>query len=309
MEFAALMNKMLIFVVMMIIGYTLAKRDICGPAFTKTASWMVLNVFMVGTILSSMITTGAERDLSNIPEIVMITFAMTIIGYVCAALLIRLIRIEREHAAILEILMATGNSMFIALPIAEAIYGPYAVFIVSISCIPFNVFLYSYGAWRLKGNSQRGNLKVKDIFSIPLIATLVGLAVIILGIPVPNSLKGVFSSLSGATMPMSMIVIGTSLGSVSLLDAFKNTKFALLSAVRLILIPSLTWLICRYLTNDSVLLMTCVITAAAPSAVIVSILAIQYGGDGVFSSEGVQHSTICSIITMPILIHVFSNLI
>ena len=307
MELSTLLGKMLVFAVLMLIGYLMARRGAIGPAFTRTASSLVLNVFMVGTILNSMISTGAERDLSNLPEIILMTFMMTLIGYATAWLVTRLVRIEPANAPSFEILMGVGNSMFIALPIAGALYGAYAVFIVSLSCIPFNVFLYSYGVWRIRG-TESGKLRVKDMFSIPLIATLLGLLILVLDLSVPKVIVDIFSSLSGATMPMSMMVIGASLGSVSLLDAFRNPKLAILSAVRLILIPILTWVICRFLTDDPVLLMTCMIIAASPSAVIVSVIAIQYGRDGVFASEAVQHSTICSIVTIPLLIQLFSGI-
>ena len=307
MELSTLLGKMLVFAVLMLIGYLMARRGAIGPAFTRTASSLVLNVFMVGTILNSMISTGAERDLSNLPEIILMTFMMTLIGYATAWLVTRLVRIEPDNAPSFEILMGVGNSMFIALPIAGALYGAYAVFIVSLSCIPFNVFLYSYGVWRIRG-TESGKLRVKDMFSIPLIATLLGLLILLLNLSVPKVIVDIFSSLSGATMPMSMMVIGASLGSVSLLDAFRNPKLAILSAVRLILIPILTWVICRFLTDDPVLLMTCMIIAASPSAVIVSVIAIQYGRDGVFASEAVQHSTICSIVTIPLLIQIFSGI-
>ncbi len=307
MELSTLLGKMLVFAVLMLIGYLMARRGAIGPAFTRTASSLVLNVFMVGTILNSMISTGAERDLSNLPEIILMTFMMTLIGYATAWLVTRLVRIEPDNAPSFEILMGVGNSMFIALPIAGALYGAYAVFIVSLSCIPFNVFLYSYGVWRIRG-TESGKLRVKDMFSIPLIATLLGLLILVLDLSVPKVIVDIFSSLSGATMPMSMMVIGASLGSVSLLDAFRNPKLAILSAARLILIPILTWVICRFLTDDPVLLMTCMIIAASPSAVIVSVIAIQYGRDGVFASEAVQHSTICSIVTIPLLIQLFSGI-
>ena len=307
MELSTLLGKMLVFVVLMLIGYLLARRGVITPAFTRTASSLVLNVFMVGTILNSMVSTGAERDLSNLPEIVLLTFAMTLIGYVTAWAMTRLVHVDAANAPSYEILMGVGNSMFIALPIAGALYGPYAVFIVSLSCIPFNVFLYSYGVWRIRG-TESGKLRIKDMFSIPLMATLLGLGILLTGLTVPKVVTDIFSSLSGATMPMSMMVIGTSLGSVSLLDAFRKPKLAVLSAVRLILIPVLTWVVCRFLTDDPVLLMTCMIIAASPSAVIVSVIAIQYGRDGVFASEAVQHSTICSIVTIPLLIQIFSRL-
>ena len=225
MELSTLLGKMLVFAVLMLIGYLMARRGAIGPAFTRTASSLVLNVFMVGTILNSMISTGAERDLSNLPEIILMTFMMTLIGYATAWLVTRLVRIEPDNAPSFEILMGVGNSMFIALPIAGALYGAYAVFIVSLSCIPFNVFLYSYGVWRIRG-TESGKLRVKDMFSIPLIATLLGLLILVLDLSVPKVIVDIFSSLSGATMPMSMMVIGASLGSVSLLDAFRNPKLA-----------------------------------------------------------------------------------
>ncbi len=308
MEFSALLSKMLIFISLMVIGYCLARYGVCGPGFTKTASWIVMNVFMIGTILSSMISTGMESDVSDLAEIMLLTFVMTLIGYVVAAIMIRVMKIDSDHAPVCEVLMSTGNSMFIALPIAQSIYGSYAVLIVSLSCIPFNLLLYSYGVWRMNNHSEGGHARFKDIMSLPMIATLLGLVFVALKIPVPAPVMGIFTALSGATMPMSMIVIGASLGSVSLFDAFRNPKFIFVSAVRLVLIPVITWFICRFLTADNVLLMTCTIIAAAPSAVLVSVLAIQYGRDAVFSSEGVQHSTICSMITIPLLIQFLSHL-
>ena len=309
MEFAALLNKMLIFIVLMVIGYVLARRGLFGPDFTKTASSLVLNVFMVGTILSSMISTGAEHDIRDLAQILFLTFVMTALGYVVSAAAARLMPMEKDLKAPAEILMAAGNNMFIALPIAEAIYGSYAVFIVSVSCIPFNVLLYSYGVWRLKGSGEGKGLRVRDMFSIPLLATLLGMLLIAFRVPVPQAVRGLLSSLSGATMPMSMMVIGASLGSVSLLDAFKKPLLAFTSAVRLLLIPALTFFVLRLLTDDTALLMTNVIIAGAPSAVLCSVLAIQYGRDAVFSSEGVQHSTVCSMLTLPLIIQLFSRLL
>ena len=309
MEFTALLNKMLIFIVLMVIGYVLARRGQFGPAFTKTASSLVLNVFMVGTILSSMISTGAEHDIRDLAQILFLTFVMTAFGYVVSAAAARLIPMDKDLKAPAEILMAASNNMFIALPIAEAVYGSYAVFIVSVSCIPFNVLLYSYGVWRLKGSGEGKGLRLREMFSVPLIATLLGILLIAFRVPVPQAVRGLLSSLSGATMPMSMMVIGASLGSVSLLDAFKKPLLACTSAVRLLLIPALTFFVLRPLTSDTALLMTNVIIAGAPSAVLCSILAIQYGRDGVFSSEGVQHSTVFSMLTLPLVIAVFSRLL
>jgi hypothetical protein len=306
MEFSVLLEKMLIFIVLMLIGYVLARRGTLGPEFTRTASKLVIDVFLTGTILNSIIKTGNERSLSNLGIIILMTFVVQILAYVVAAIAMRFVSVEENRAAPMELLIAVPNTMFIALPIAESIYGSYAVLILSVSCIAFNSLLYSYGIWKMKGGSF-ATLRVKDVLSVPLIATLAGILILLLRIPVPAVLMNLFAALNGATMPLSMMVIGASLGSVSLLEAFRSPKLALVSLLRLLVIPVLAWLVCRLFTNDTVLLMTCMLIAAAPSAVMITIVSIQFGRDGVFSSEGVLHTTVCSMLTIPFLIAILSR--
>ncbi len=307
MDFMMLLNKMIIFVVLMLIGYLLAKHGVIDRAFTRMASSLVINVFMVGTILNSMLSSEIGTNLGDVLHVLMITSVVQVIGFVAAFAVTRIVRLENSRSAVYELLMALGNTMFIGLPIAEALYGARAVFVMSISCIPFNVLLYSYGVWRLQGGGSGKHLRLKDVFSLPLVATVVGIVLLIANVQVPAALKGTFAALSGATMPMSMLVIGANLSTVSLMDAFRSWQLALASAVRLLLVPLLGWLVCRWMTSEEALLMTAVIIAACPSAVMVSVMGIQYGQDGVFSAEGVQHSTVCSLVTIPLLLRLLTG--
>ena len=302
MDFSILINKMIVFVVLMVIGYVLAKRGTLSPAFTRTASWLTINVFMCATIVNSGLSAELALTAGEFLKLIVIVFVMQLIGYVVAAVTARLTPIDKGHKPEFELLMSMGNSMFIALPIVDALFGPVAVFYVSLSCIPFNVLLYTYGVLRLKSGQSDRSLHPKDIVSPPLIATLLSLLLIVFRPPIPTALRSVIVSMSGATMPLSMIVIGASLGGVSLLDAFKNGRLYLASAVRLLVIPVLTWLICRLFTADPVLLLTLVIVAACPSAVVVTVLAVQYGRDSVYTAEGTLQNTVFSMLTIPLIV-------
>lgn len=308
MELSILLNKMAVFVAMIVIGYVLVRRGVVNNGFVKTLNKLVINVFLVGTILSSMVSTGTDISVGKLGEIVLLTTTASVLGIIVAVIAGRFVRLESNREAVYEVLMAFGNTMFIALPVSDALYGSYAVLIVSLSCIPFNVFLYSYGMWRMKQGKGERRFHLKDILSPPLIATLAGILFLVVDLPVPAMVRDTLSVIGASTMPLSLIVIGASLGSVSLLDAFRSGKMAYLSVVRLLVIPVLTWLVCGLLTSDEVLRMTCLIIGGAPCAVIVSILGDSCGQDMVFSSQAVQHSTVCSVITLPVLIQIFSNL-
>ena len=301
MDVSVLIPKMIVFVVLMVIGYLCAKTHFAGPAFTKDASKMVINVFMSATIINSVLVADARLSGGELLQVMLVLCMSIGVCWVLAAVSCRLMGLG-EKAPLFELLVAVMNNMFIALPVVETLFGSQAVFYCSLSCIPFNILLYTFGIYRLQGSDRQGGVRLKDIFSVPLLATLVALAVFLLHPPVPPVVKELASCMSAATMPLSMIVIGSSLGTVSLLDAFKNGKLYVMSAIRLLLCPLLVWLLAGLMTDDLMLRTTATIIAAAPSGVVVSVLAIQYGRDAVFTSEGVLLSTVFSMLTIPLVV-------
>ena len=60
MEFSVLIGKMVIFSVLMILGYVFARRGLVDRSFGRAASMLVLNVFLPSTILNSVFVANME---------------------------------------------------------------------------------------------------------------------------------------------------------------------------------------------------------------------------------------------------------
>lgn len=301
---SGLITKMVTFGVLMVIGYVFARRDASDGSFTKAASSLVINVFMSATIINSVLATGQDLGGGKIAEVLLVMCVTLGLSYLIAAVIARLLPIEKEHRAGFELLMAVPNNMFIALPVVEELFGPAAVFYCGLSNIPFNLLLYTYGIWRLQKGEGDGKFPIKEILgSAPLLATLVGLILFVTKLPVPQPVKDLVSTMAGATMPLSMIVIGASLSTVSLLDAFKNGRFYFTSFVKLIVSPIIVWFACGLLTDDLVLRATGAIIAASSSGIIVTVLTIKHNGDAIFTSEGILQSTVLAMLTIPMLVY------
>ena len=303
MDVSVLIPKMIVFVVLMVIGYLCAKTNFAGREFTKDASKMVINVFMSATIINSVLVSDARLSGGELLQVMLVLCMSVGVCWVLGAISCRLVGLG-DREPLFELLVAVMNNMFIALPVVETLFGSQAVFYCSLSCIPFNVLLYTFGIYRLQGGEGKGSVRLKDIFSVPLLANLVALVIFLLHPPVPPVVKDLASTMAAATMPLSMIVIGSSLGSVSLLDAFKKGKLYLMCAIRLLLCPLLVWLLAGLMTEDLMLRVTATIIAAAPSGVVVSVLAIQYDRDAVFTSEGILLSTVFSMLTIPLIVSI-----
>ena len=303
MDMSALLTKMVIFVVLMVIGYIGARTKLLNSEFTKAASKLTLNVFMSATIINSVIANPPQLSGGELAKVMLACFVSVGFGYLLSALIVRLLPFQRERKPLMELLISVTNTMFIGVPVAEPIFGSQAVFYIAMSCIPFNVFLYTYGVWRMNQSGERVKLNWKNMVSVPLIATMAALLIFVLNIPMPGVVKELCSTLSAATMPMSMLVIGSSLGGVSLLDAFREKNLYFVSLMRLVLVPLLTLPVLKLITTDPVLLGAMVIIAGCPSAVMVTVLAIQYGRDAEYTSKGILLDTVLSMVTLPALVY------
>ena len=78
------------------------------------------------------------------------------------------------------------------------------------------------------------------------------------------------------------------------------------TSTKLAVSPALVWLALTALGCDGVLLASCVIFAACPSGVIVSVLALQYGYDASYSSKGVLVTTVLSMLTLPLAAYILA---
>ena len=303
MQMSALLTKLALFVIVILIGMIGAKKKILKADFNRGLTWLVINVFLVASIFSSVLSMDASslsaREFGTIMLLLWVTYLLT---YLISGIVIRLLPIKGEKAAQLEMLMSAVNTLFITLPVVETIYGAKGAFIVALGCIPFNVIIYTYGIARLRG-SREGGFRLKDILSTPLLATVAATLLFLLRVPVPAAVRGILSSLSAATVPLSMLLVGSSLGNIKFAKALRDKSMILLAAERFLLAPLITFFVMKLFGVDPMLRNIMVITAATPSAIIVTALSIQNGMDGEYSSEGILVTTLLSMITLPITVY------
>lgn len=303
MDFSGLLIKMIIFMVLLILGYWAARKNYLGREFARSASWLLVNVFLTASIFSSV--TGARPDLP--PKELWFAFfvfvLLFVLLYACATIVARFD--AKETAPQTVLLLATVNTLFVGIPVVQVLCGSEAVFYLGLSCIPFNVILYTYGIWLLKkGHGEKG-VRWKDMLTAPLVAAVISLLIFVFNIRLPRVITELFSTVSGGTVPVSMLVIGATLGSVSLKDAFCNKKLYLLSLIRLIVMPVAVYFLFRLFVSNQVVLLCTVVIAACPAATLCTPVSMQCGYDPRYTSEGIMLTTALSMITLPALLVVF----
>lgn len=303
MSFSVLLGKMLIFVVLMVIGYLCVHTGYISKAFVADASKLTINVFLVASILNSVFDSEMQLGLGGLAKIIGIMSLMYAVSCLIAFAAAKLAKLPPDREPVFEMLTAIGNNMFIALPVVQQVYGAEGVFYVSMSSLPVNLLLYTYYVYRLTQGRGNTAFKLKDVFSAPLAATVASLVIFACRIPVPHVIRNVISSMSAATMPLSMLVVGASLGSIRFADAFRD-KYAYVSGVlRIAVIPAAVYLVLKMIPMEPMLLKAAVIIAASPGAIVCTVLSVQYGRDYVFSSKAILLTTAVSMLTIPMWVY------
>lgn len=304
MRVTILLETIFVMVSLMLVGYIGAKKGLFTREFLKALSTLVFNVFLSCSVFGSICGDVPEMSLASILGIIGICALTIVISYFLSTLVATLIYKDKPVGPAMEISIATMNTLLFGLPIVQEVYGPAAVLYMGLSSVGFNLILFTYGTWRLGRNGEREGhrFRLKDILSPVLVATVLAFVFLIARFPIPSVVRRFLSATSGVTMPLSMIVLGVTMGAGNLIDAFRDKRVYAAAFFRLIVCPMLVFLVLNPICTDPILLRTCVVIAGCPVGAIVPVLALQYHEDALFASRCVMVTTLMSVITLPAII-------
>lgn len=302
MDMSALLTKMFILAALMSIGWFLFRRGSINKDFVRMGSDLALNLFSSATIISSAIHSPADLTGRALFVAIGVCAVTTLLCYAVGNACTRSLS-KRDSSVISELLISAPNMMFIGVPVAQVLYGPQAVLYIALSCLTFNVAIYTYGMLRVKGLAFK-DIRPRELVNVPLVATAVSVLLLLVRFDMPAMITELSDAIADATLSFSMLVIGATLGSVNISGLFTDLRIYAVSFVRLLIVPILTYFVLSLFVKDSVLVGSMVICAACPSGIIVSILAAKYDRQAAYASKGVLMTTALSMLTIPFIVYI-----
>lgn len=304
MDILIVVNRMVILVILMGIGFLCSKVGITNPDFTRTSSKVLMEVLMPAVILNAALETTMELAVTEILWLMAIPFGMMIICLVVANIVPRLIKMPEINMGMAIFMVLSMNTNFVGLPIIDSLYGVDGIFYASLANVSYSIFVFSVGVVQL---NRGGEFKIKprQVLCNAVLAALLGALLIATGWSLPETVEGVVGYLGNATVAVSMLIVGTSLGAVDIKKAVKNWRTYILCFARLIICPVITYFVFSIFVDDAMLLGVLTILAGTPVAMVATVMAIEYKKDEHFASETVFMSTIFSAVTLPLIVWAF----
>lgn len=299
-----LLKQMMILFVLMAIGILCRKIKIMNDAVSKGMSAIVVNIASPAFILSA----GINRDEYVEPQKLILCVFLSALMYavliLIATVLPKILRIEGSHVGTYRIMTIFSNIGFMGFPIVLATYGKVGLLYAAIFQFPYNLLIYTYGIHVIKAGRdgvKAEKFQLRKIINVGVVSVFLSITLYLLKVRVPDSIESVVTSLSGLTIPLSMMVIGYSLGGMKIKELVSDVKLMLFSAIKLIIIPCFAILILKFFLKDPTLLGVCFIMIATPVGSMTAMFAEAYDGDKETASKGVALTTLLSVITIPLV--------
>ena len=297
----AVVNKLTEMVIMIVVGYICAKVKLTGVEFNRHTSKVLTNVLLPATILKAM--TGLRGDVQNneLLYVIFLFFFMMGIAGIMGIILAKFIPIDKGDKGILIGVIMYMNISFVGFPLVETYYGSEGMFLACLSCVPMNLLMFSVGVASISGNIKDG-IGVKQFLNLPMVSTIIGIILMVLNVQLPTVIASTINSVANATIPISMIILGSSLAAIPTKSALGDWRIYIVAAVRLLLCPIITNLLLRLFVDNEMLIGVVTILASTPVAVLMTPLSVQYGKSDEIPSKSIFISTVLSIATMPFVI-------
>ena len=299
------LNKIIGLFLIILVGVYGTKKKIINEEVDKGLRRILLEITLPLMIINSFTITFEESMKKN----VLMAFIYSIIFMIGGGIIsyIFLLPLKSEKKRILHFANVFSNCGFIGFPLINSIYGAEGVVYTSIFNMIFTISLWTYGVMIFTNSLSKENIK-KVFINPAVIAVYIGIVIMILKINVPSFIIDTTKIVGDMTAPISMIIVGSILSNVNVKDIFKEKSIYYGALIKLIIIPSILYLISILIKDKSNVINTLIILQGMPAAAMTSILAADYNTEKEYSAIVVFVTTLLSIITIPILSQVISSI-
>lgn len=308
------------------------------PLVSKILSLLVLVGAGVVLVKTKMLKKEDSVALSKIsvfllsPCVIVSSFSMKVDGKAGQSLLLcffyailanflflflgTLLRKPLHLSPVEEMSLEYTNCGNFVLPIVASVLGEEYLLYVSAYITVYNLLVWTHGIHLFQGKEEqtkedksKENAFLKILFNPNILAILFGVFLFFTKISLPAPISLAISDLGKMIGPISMLITGIILGSMSFKKILSYRRIYMVTAFRLLFFPFIYLLLISVLSridgflDNPVLFLVTFLSAMAPAAANVSQFAILYGKEEEYASCINIFTTLCTIISVPILVY------
>lgn len=303
-----LMSKLLSMMIIAGVGFVVLRMGVLEERDRKQLAKLTLYVLQ-----PSLIVLAFQIDLT--PErlkgfLLAVVFSGIVqVGFILVSGILRRAGLLGVIEELSVIYVNCGN---LILPIVGMTMGQEMVFYASAFPLTFNLLFWAHGISCIEGTRRIAWKKI--LLNSNIIALLIGLFLLLTGIPIPGAVRTSMQLMADMVGPCAMLVVGMTLAGSSVRTVLTFQKGYLVSALRLLVFPFFTLGILYasgFLTRHPEyipVLRVSFMGVAAPPASNVAQIAVLYDRDPVHAGIYNLLGMLFCVLTIPLIDYVYAQM-
>lgn len=292
--------------VIIAVGAWLQRSAFVSAGFLREANrvtyWLGLPALLFSQLVSSL------RDAAGAEALLAALFAATALATAAGYLVAWLLRVPGTAVGTFVQGAMRGNLAFVGLPIVFAlpnvpVLGGLPLHAAAVIAVAPTMVLYNIGGVLVLTLSQHAFGPrmlwpvVKQLaVTPPLLATLAGIAFVLLGWTLPPAVAKTFSALGEMALPLGLLSVGGALATARVGDGWRTPLAC--AVVKGWLGPLLGWAAARFAGLGAVETALVMILTAAPTAIVSYTMAVELKGDERLASATIALSVFTSLTAL-----------
>ncbi len=290
------LNQILVMFLIMVLGFLCFKLKIINHETNKK-----LSDFLLLIVNPLLIFNSYQREFNKeLFQGLLVSFVLALVSHIVAIGIAQLlVRGKANKDLPLERFSCIySNCGFMGIPLINSLYGSEGVFYLTAYMTVFNLLIWTHGVIMMTG--QRSiKAMVKTLISPTFIAIVIGFALFLLDIRVPEVLYRSMDYVASMNTPLAMIIAGVTLAQSEIKKVLFKRRIYLVILMKQILIPAVLVLLYYRLPLNQEIITTAVLAAGCPVAATGMLFALRYHKNHLYASELYSISTMAALVTIP----------
>lgn len=305
-------QQMLVMFLLIMTGYLCSRKGLINEQNNACLSSLVVNVFNPAVIFSSVLGNAASRTEDSLLTLFVVSAGLYLFLILAAKVLLRFSPQTPDEKHITELLYVFANVGFIGIPVVKSLLGDACLIYVAVFILVYSILVYTYGIALLQKEKASKGFRLaslKPLLNMGTLACAATLVVFVGNFRLPVVFTDTLQHLANATTPISLLIIGVSLGMQgNPLSPFLNGRRYLFCLWKLLLLPLAgTWILCR-LPVSVALRQTYMLLLAMPSGNMILMIVKDLGLEEKECANTIILSTLLSILTIPVVVLIYPYL-
>ena len=289
-------NDVLPIFVVALVGFLLARFL---KADVKTLSRVTFNALVPCLTFSLLVTSKITP--AELGRMMLFTVCLILGIGLIARLLAFPLRLDRGLATAFMIVVMFSNGGNYGLSVNNFAFGQEALARATIYYVTSSIMMYTVGVFLANSGRTSVRQALAGVFKVPAVyGVLAAVAVMLLRVEVPPVVMRPIQLLSGASLPCMILVLGMQMERADKIE--QPVLVGAASALSLIVTPLLAWGLVQALGLSGVARQAAMLQSSMPTAVVTTILALEYQVAPTFVTSTVFLTTLLSPFTVTVLI-------